>query len=410
MQQPNGADCGIYLLENARRLSQKEDPKQAKLQPNKLRVFYAEVLVARTLYEDSERRAMCALEEKSFDPKNRTIVRRSKKRKICLDESDIEEERTRNASIDYKRLLGPQITPDLIHQYQQKFQESAFQEKDENVCRDRAERLLHLVLAFGCPDYFVTLKKALQQYRLKKPIELIQEEMPPNHLYKGRLYKLSVGSERLGLISNILQRITRVQLADEINAKRDEFLNEKKEKESALKRALRAMVAEIHPSMQGWESDEDPKKKAAYHEVEENLRRWRTDYTIWSCLRSRFSSLSILLLVPYGIYLSSSTPSISGVALERRPFMTNQALIIGRYQREIPKSARQLFLDALTALRSSLGLYIPTLGNLYDTLINPEKLRSRRFRIEDVHDSAIRAAAPDSDILITAFDLAEEEK
>ena len=241
-------------------------------------------------------------------------------------------------------------------------------------------------------------------------MELIQEETPSNHLYKGRLYKLSVGSERLGLISNILQRITRVQLADEINAKRDEFLNEKKEKESALKRALRAMVAETHPGMQGWESDEDPKKKATYQEVEENLRRWRTDYTIWSYLRSRFSSLSILLLVPYGIYLSSSSPSISGIALERHPFISNQALTIGRYQREIPKSARQLFLNALTDLRPSLGLYIPTLGNLYDTLINPEKLRSRRFCIEDIHDSAIRTAALDSDILVTAFDLVDEEK
>ena len=97
-----------------------------------------------------------------------------------------------------------------MRQHQQKFQESAFQEKDKNICRDRAERLLHLVLAFGYPDYFVTLKKALQQYYLKKPMELIQEEIPPNNHYKGRLYKLSIGSERLGLISNILQRITRV--------------------------------------------------------------------------------------------------------------------------------------------------------------------------------------------------------
>ena len=114
--------------------------------------------------------------------------------------------------------------------------------------------------------------------------------------------------------------------------------------------------------------------------------------------------------MPYGIYLSSSTPSISGIALERRPFISNQALTVSRYQREIPKFARQLFLDALTDLRPSLGLYVPTLGNLYDTLINPEKLRSRRFRIEDIHDSTIRAATPDSDILVTAFDLVDEER
>ena len=63
-------------------------------------------------------------------------MRRSKKRKLCLKESDIEEERMADASINYKRLLKPQITLDLMRQYQQKFQESAFQEKDKNICRD----------------------------------------------------------------------------------------------------------------------------------------------------------------------------------------------------------------------------------------------------------------------------------
>ena len=79
LQQPNKTDCGINLLENTRQLSQKENSKQVKIKPNKLRVFYTKVLLAKTLYKNSEGRAIYVLKEKSFNPKNWNIVRRSKK-------------------------------------------------------------------------------------------------------------------------------------------------------------------------------------------------------------------------------------------------------------------------------------------------------------------------------------------
>ena len=156
----------------------------------------------------------------------------------------------------------------------------------------------------------MTLKRALQQYRLMKPMEPNQEETA-----SIRLYKLSIGSEKLGLISNILQRITRVQLAEKIDARRDDILHQKIRKRSALKQALRMIVFETQPKVQSWEDDEDAQKRAAYKEVEENLQRWRSDNVIRSYLRTQFIILSILLLMPHGVHLSADTSSISGIML-----------------------------------------------------------------------------------------------
>ena len=47
-------DCGIYLLENARRLSQNEPVGRKPIDAERLRVFFAELLLARSLYEASE--------------------------------------------------------------------------------------------------------------------------------------------------------------------------------------------------------------------------------------------------------------------------------------------------------------------------------------------------------------------
>ncbi len=50
----NGSDCGIYLLENARRLNQGEVVNGAPIEADSLRIFYAELLFARSLHEASE--------------------------------------------------------------------------------------------------------------------------------------------------------------------------------------------------------------------------------------------------------------------------------------------------------------------------------------------------------------------
>ena len=75
-----------------------------------------------------------------------------------------------------------------------------------------------------------------------------------------------------------------------------------------------------------------------------------------------------------------------------------------RFRTEIPRDARVLFVDALAELRPCLWSYVPKLACLFDALFNPSKLRSRRFKIETVADDDIRNAAPDSDLLINAFE------
>lgn len=54
-EQTNVTDCGIYFLENARRLSQDEAVRGKPVEASSLRVLYAELLLARSLYEASER-------------------------------------------------------------------------------------------------------------------------------------------------------------------------------------------------------------------------------------------------------------------------------------------------------------------------------------------------------------------
>ena len=75
-----------------------------------------------------------------------------------------------------------------------------------------------------------------------------------------------------------------------------------------------------------------------------------------------------------------------------------------RFRTEIPRDARVLFVDVLAELRPCFWNYVPKLAYLFDALFDPSKLRSRRFKIETVADDDIRNAAPDSDILINAFE------
>ena len=77
------------------------------------------------------------------------------------------------------------------------------------------------------------------------------------------------------------------------------------------------------------------------------------------------------------------------------------------FQTEIPHDARVLFVDALAELRPSLWSYVPKLARLFEVLFNPSKLRGRRFKIEMATDDEIRNAAPDSELLIDAFEYSD---
>ena len=85
-------------------------------------------------------------------------------------------------------------------------------------------------------------------------------------------------------------------------------------------------------------------------------------------------------------------------------------LICGSFQTEIPRDARDLFVEALAELRPHLWSYIPKLAHLFDILSSSNKLKTRQFKIELATDDDIRNAAPGSILLVNAFDYVDEGK
>ena len=64
----------------------------------------------------------------------------------------------------------------------------------------RAFRLLQLIVAFGCPEYFVAIKRAIAQYRVLMPVEDLKKTLDLSH----HLYKVGIWTESVGLINVIL--------------------------------------------------------------------------------------------------------------------------------------------------------------------------------------------------------------
>ena len=92
------------------------------------------------------------------------------------------------------------------------------------------------------------------------------------------------------------------------------------------------------------------------------------------------------------------------MSFPRRP------LICGSFQTEIPSNARVLFVDALAELRPHLWSFVPKLGHLFDILFSPAKLKNSRFKIESATDDEVRNSAPDSTLLVDAFDFVSESR
>ena len=82
-------------------------------------------------------------------------------------------------------------------------------------------------------------------------------------------------------------------------------------------------------------------------------------------------------------------------------------LIYSSFQTEIPRDAHALFVNALAELRPSLWNYVPKLAHLFDVLSNPSKLKTHQFKIELATDDDIRNSAPDSKLLINAFEYSD---
>lgn len=84
------------------------------------------------------------------------------------------------------------------------------------------------------------------------------------------------------------------------------------------------------------------------------------------------------------------------------------SLICVSFQTELPHDARVLFVDALAELRPHHWSYVPKLAHLFDILSRPVKIKTRQFKIELATDEETRNAAPDSTLLVNAFDYSND--
>ncbi|KAL9127436.1 MAG: hypothetical protein Q9217_003688 [Psora testacea] len=210
-QQGNSSDCGIYLLENARRLSQGEVVNGAPIEADSLRIFYAELLLARSLYEASEQIMLKSVlypeASRSWQvgvaPRSYALnldSTRAKRRKLQIEEVEAqtayvdESGRDRDeGSTEQLDLAAMKANLSTLFQsspscpwmkYLERFANCRLQRSKAPIKYIRASRLLQMVTAFACPKHFVALKKAVAYYRVLAPEEVIQAPLDlSSHLY-----------------------------------------------------------------------------------------------------------------------------------------------------------------------------------------------------------------------------------
>ena len=218
------------------------------------------------------------------------------KRKRGLEDFEAEsEDDCQPTTINDLQALLPGVSKELITKYQNAFQQCILQTSTQStLIIKRANQLICMVAAVGCSTHFLALKKAIQQYRLKCPIETPS----PTDKQHERLYKLGLGSERLGLINTITQRVVRAQCALDINEARAKIKEErgkssqkidKESEETALQQAINMVALKYRPD------------SSRVEDVVKTIRRWRTDSTFWSMLWGYCSTFAVLLLIPHQI-------------------------------------------------------------------------------------------------------------
>ncbi|MCJ1359584.1 MAG: hypothetical protein MMC33_009586 [Icmadophila ericetorum] len=235
-----------------------------------LRVFHAELLLARSIYETSERLILKSIlypeASRSWQigatPHSYAFTidsTRSKKRKLQIEEIEAQtvdigdgnlgEDGSQafdmvaiiaNASTLFK--LSPSCP---WKKYLDRFADYRIQGSSTPMGPMRAFRLLQMVASFGCPEHFVALKGAITHYRLLGPEEVLNTPLDlSNHLYK-----VGIWTECLGLINAILQRLVRAHFTSLINEGKDLFLDGSGQVNlqsgSAITKAIKAMVVSV---------------------------------------------------------------------------------------------------------------------------------------------------------------------
>ena len=187
-------------------------------------------------------------------PSTNIKVRITGKRKRGLEDFEVEsEDDCQSTTADDLQALLPGVSKELIAKYQNAFQQCVLQTSTRStLSAERANQLICMIAAVGYSTHFLALKKAIQQYRLECPIKTPS----PTDKQHERLYKLGLGSERLGLINIIIQRVVRAQCALDINEAREKINeerskssqeNDKASEETALQQAINMVALKYRP-------------------------------------------------------------------------------------------------------------------------------------------------------------------
>lgn len=326
-------------MENARRLSQFESLNNEQIEEEKLRIIFAELLLARSLYEASEQTMLkCVLYPESSSPWRIGATPRSydfefgstraKRRKLQIEEVDAQtvnadEEMSDRDEDGFQSLDSNSVTVQASalfksfpscpwEKYLERFASCHIQRNNCPMGLSRALRMLQLIAAFGCPEHFVALKAAISQYRQLEPEEVLKG---PENL-SSHFYKVGLWSERQGLINSILQRLARAHFTSLINEGKDLIVDRYGQRGPqgvcAVTKATKAIVIKLYPRMKRWDLSPVAAEKSAFLGVQRTLRRWRQEGAIWSVIQKRFSSLALLALVPYHLQILPTARSISG--------------------------------------------------------------------------------------------------
>jgi len=332
LQQTNSADCGIYLLENARRISQGASVNGRPIIADDLRIIFVELLIERSSFEASERSLLksvssyappdlCRVES---EPRPRTFRTMPKRRRLRLEdieaqreggdevEASSSDEETSRFHIEIKAaelFTAWPSSPWL--KYLESFASFRIQRSGLVMGYAKAFRLLQIIASFGCPEHFVALKSAIIKYRMLRPYEVVDTSMDVSK----HLYEVALWTERMGLINALLQRIARAHLVSLIDEGKDLYVDRSRhietQQRSAVVKAVKAMVINLHPHMKGWDTSDSPSQVAAFTGVQKNLQRWRREGWIWSLIQRRFGSLALLVLAPHHTRVMGGFRSIS---------------------------------------------------------------------------------------------------
>ncbi len=222
-------NCKIYLLENARRLSQDEIIKETLINADSLRLFYTQLLLTRSLYEASKHIMLKSVLYLKFsrswqvDMTSRSYTfsldsTKVKRRKLQLENVKAQTAAIKESDSDWNEDNDQRLNLMIIKtkisnlfafssfcfwmKYLECFFNCCIQKINTLMRLTRAFHLLQMIAGFDCSAHFVTLKNAIARYRVLASEEIIDASLD----LSTHLYKVSLWTEHLKLINAIFQR------------------------------------------------------------------------------------------------------------------------------------------------------------------------------------------------------------